>query len=79
MKWGACIIMVFPENDWSDNYSEACKWLSAVSEKDHPLAKKADILLAKMYYSGKFPERSSHSGNLLSIICVVRMLSPVLV
>ena len=45
----------FPENDWSDNYSEACKWLSAVSEKDHPLAKKADILLAKMYYSGEVP------------------------
>lgn len=45
----------FPEQDRSENYFQAYKWLSAVSEADHPLAKKADVLLAKMYYSGEIP------------------------
>lgn len=59
----------FPENDRSRNYAEAYKWLGTVSETDDPLAKKADVLLAKMYYSGEIPRekqsfRKSYEYNI---------------
>lgn len=51
--------------DGCRNYHGAYAWLKRVSEMNHPLSNKADLLLAKMYYTGEIPrEKQSFRKSL---------------
>ena len=43
------------DNNAKVNYNEAGKWLKKVSESEHELAYKADIMIGKLYYAGLMP------------------------
>ena len=43
------------DNNAKVDYNEAGKWLKKVSESEHELAYKADIMIGKLYYAGLMP------------------------